>query len=315
MVSIASLGFLNSAALAQTTPKEETQPVRIQFAAKVGEQDFSCTLSYALGKGSKSDRSKSFQVADFRFYVSEVALLDRSGKAVPVQLEQDETWQYQNVALLDFENKTDACSNGTPETRNQIIGTVPKGEYRGIQFTLGLPPKLNHEDASIAPSPLNLTGLWWNWQGGYKFLRVDLQASQPQDKPTEHGGAHGKHKHDASSKHSEKHSAGFPIHLGSTGCQDLNSKNRNAASPCQSPNRSIVRLPNFDLQQSQIIVDLASLLDQTDVTQNQAKTPPGCMSSPNDRDCAGIFETLGIPFDGQSPRSQRFFKVVERRDR
>ncbi|NJR31975.1 MAG: hypothetical protein HC778_02740, partial [Chamaesiphon sp. CSU_1_12] len=28
--------------------------------------------------------------------------------------------------------------------------------------------------ATLAASPLNLTSLWWNWQGGYKFLRLDL---------------------------------------------------------------------------------------------------------------------------------------------
>jgi len=66
------------------------------------------------------------------------------GKSIPVNLTQDGKWQYQNVALLDFENKSGGCANGTVETRNQIVGTIPKGNYQGLQFTLGVPFNLNH---------------------------------------------------------------------------------------------------------------------------------------------------------------------------
>ena len=151
--------------------QSNTQEVAIDFEAWVGRDKFECDRSYDRVGESET----TITPTDFRFYVSDVALIDADGNAVPVELEQDGRWQYQNVALLDFENGTGACDNGTAETNSTIVGTVPEGEYESLQFTLGVPKDLNHEDAAIAPSPLNLTSMWWNWQGGYKFLRVELE--------------------------------------------------------------------------------------------------------------------------------------------
>lgn len=147
--------------------------VVVRFAAQVGDQPFACSRSY---DGIGATRSR-VTPSDFRFYVSDVALIDSSGKAVPLALDQDERWQYRNVAWLDFEDRTGSCLTGTQETRNVVTGAVPAGSYRGLRFTLGIPFELNHADATIASSPLNLTSLFWNWQAGYKFLRIDLATS------------------------------------------------------------------------------------------------------------------------------------------
>lgn len=154
--------------------QSDLESVEINFEAFVGEDEFACGTSYE----SIGTADSTITPTDFRFYVSNVTLIDEQGNAVPLELEQDGKWQYQNVALLDFENGSDSCDNGTIETRTQVIGTVPEAEYTSLQFTLGVPPELNHDDAAIAPSPLNLTSMWWNWQGGYKFLRLDLEMEQ-----------------------------------------------------------------------------------------------------------------------------------------
>ncbi len=272
----------------------EPQPVTIiRFAAKVGNQPFSCRTTYSLGKPATS------QVAsDFRFYVSEVALIDTQGKAVPVKLEQDGKWQYQNVALLDFEDKTGACVNGTAETRDRIVGTVPKGNYTGLKFTLGVPFGLNHEDSVLAPSPLNLTGLWWNWQLGYKFVRIDLlRPPMAQSKGNQAHQAHG----DAGK------SSGFPIHLGSTGCQAATSSDK--PTSCENPNRATVVFTRFDPSKNLVVADLAQLVTTSNLNQNQLKTAPGCMSEPNDRGCMGIMTSLGLSFMGKPAITQTFFRV------
>ena len=148
-----------------------TREVAINFDGWVGEDEFVCGESYDNVGTSET----TITPTDFRLYVSNVALIDEDGNVVPVELEQDGKWQYQNTALLDFEDGTGPCDNGTSETNNTVVGTVPEGDYQSLQFTLGIPKKLNHDDAAIAPSPLNLTSMWWNWQGGYKFLRLDLE--------------------------------------------------------------------------------------------------------------------------------------------
>lgn len=271
----------------------ETQPVTIRFAANVGNQAFSCRTISSLGKPATS------QVAsDFRFYVSEIALLDAQGKAVPVALEQDGKWQYQNLALLDFENKTGACVNGTTETRDRVVGTVPKGNYTGLKFTLGVPFGLNHEDAALAPSPLNLTGLWWNWQAGYKFVRIDLQRPSI-------AASTGKQKHEGHD--AEESAIGFPIHLGSTGCQAA--AGRDKPTHCQYPNRATVILTRFDPAQNRVVADLARLVATSNLKQNQPKTAPGCMAGPSDQDCMGIMTRLGLSFMGKPAAPQTFFRV------
>ncbi|MBW4554307.1 MAG: metallo-mystery pair system four-Cys motif protein [Aphanocapsa sp. GSE-SYN-MK-11-07L] len=265
---------------------ESTQAVTIRFAAKVGDQPFACGSNYPLGKQATPQT-----LSDFRFYVSDLALIDAAGKTIPVTLAQDGKWQYQTVALLDFEDKTGACANGTTEIRDRVTGSVPKGNYRGLKFTLGIPFALNHSDAALARSPLNLTGLWWNWQLGYKFARIDLQSPAMQTMASQHQG----------------HGAGFPIHLGSTGCQSETSSEQ--PKSCNHPNRATVVLTGFNLNQNLVVADLERLVAATDLTQNQAKTAPGCMSEPEDQDCLGIMAKLGLPFMNQPASSQTFFRV------
>ncbi len=273
-----------------------TQPIILKFAAKVGSQPFACGTTYSLGKPATAVTPN-----DFRFYVSEVALLNAQGKATPVTLEQDGKWQYKSVALLDFENKTGACANGTIEMRDRIVGTFPKGRYTGLKFTLGVPFELNHNDATLAPSPLNLTGLWWNWQLGYKFARLDLQ------KPPMHSSNSSSPKpHKAESGHAEA-SSGFPIHLGSTGCAAEPPAQKPTA--CQNPNKAVVTFPRFNANQNVVVADLAQLVAKADLSQNQPKTAPGCMSEPEDKDCLGIMTNLGLSFIGKPAVKQTFFSV------
>lgn len=278
----------------------DTQPVTLRFQAKVGDQPFRCDQNYGLG-------TPVSQVTplDFRFYVSEVALIDATGNTVPLTLEQDGQWQYENIALLDFEDKSGGCANGTVEINDRVIGTAPAGDYTGLQFTVGVPFELNHADATLAPSPLNLTSLWWNWQSGYKFARIDLslqnQMGMLPDQAVKHEGSH-------DSPHGEEQSSqAFFIHLGSTGCESA--ERDQSPSSCSNPNRSTVTLTEFDPSQNVVVADLAALVANTDLSSNQPNTAPGCMSAPDDRDCAGIMNALGLPFNGTAAPQQTFFRV------
>lgn len=283
--------------LKQTAQAQETQEVTIRFQAQVGDRAFSCTEKYS----NLGSINTEISATDFRFYISGVNLIDQEGRAVPLTLQQDGRWQYQNVALLDFEDKSGGCTNGTVETRDRIVGTIPKGNYKGIQFTLGIPFNLNHEDVTLAPSPLNLSSLWWNWRGGYKFVRIDLknQGSAPTARPN-----HGNHN---STPNANPISANFPIHLGSTGCvADINTQK---PSNCDSSNTVNLSFNNFDPQQNVIVADLATLVAGTNLAVNQPETPLGCMSAPNDSDCTSIMANFGLPFAGKPSPEQKFFRI------
>ncbi|NEO32550.1 MAG: metallo-mystery pair system four-Cys motif protein [Symploca sp. SIO3C6] len=295
----------------------DTQEVSIQFQAMVGDKAFTCGSSYSNLGIAKS----SVTPTDFRFYVSNIGLIDASGMVVPLQLEQDGKWQYQNVALLDFEDKSGSCANGTSETRTQVTGSVPAGDYKGITFMLGVPFNLNHNDATLAPSPLNLTSMWWNWQGGYKFVRIDLenQKMAANDGTQQHGDSHSQYdSHHKGQRHNDQghdhqghtqHGAiqGFLIHLGSTGCQ----MEGNSQQPkfCNHPNTSTFIFSEFNLAENVIVADLAALVSESNLERNEPDTPLGCMSALNDSDCTTIMNNFGIPYQGQPSSEQTFFRI------
>ena len=250
-------------------------PVTLQFRGVVGDAPFACGTVYQ----NIGTTGAELVPSDFRFYVHDVRLVAGDGKEVPLTLDQDGIWQYSTVALLDFENKAPPCAaEGTTLTNDRIRGRVAPGTYTGVRFRLGVPFALNHGNVATAPAPLSLSAMFWSWQAGYKFLRVDSAFDT------------------------------LRIHLGSTGCQLGPGQ---VTTSCSRPNVPEIRLDNFDPATNVIVVDLAALLADSDITSNQPDTAPGCESNPGDADCAPIFANLGLNFPEGSPNptSQTFFRV------
>ena len=276
----------------------ETRSVAIKFEARVGDERFACGMSY---DGIGTSRSK-ITPTDFRFYVSDVQLIDATGQAVPIALDQDGVWQYKSVALMDFEDGTGPCRNGNAGLHNRLTGIVPKGDYRAIRFTLGVPAELNHGDPTVAPSPLNLTSMFWNWRAGYKFVKVDMATrGQPQRAASENDPPL------PSGKKPRGMSGGYPVHLGSTGC--VADTATTPAKSCAEPNRVDVTLSGFDPDRNTIVADLASLLRNNDVDVNLAKSGSGCMSTPANANCWPIFAAFGLPADDRPATTQQFFST------
>jgi len=258
-LALSALGF--AACSDDATGPELPLTVSLQFAAEVNGQPFACGTSYAAVGSSRT----TITPVDFRFYVHNVRLVTAAGVEVPVELEQDGQWQLENLALLDFENRTGPCANGTPATRTVVRGEVPAGSYTGVRFTLGVPRSLNHIDQTTARPPLDIAALFWSWNAGYKFVRAD-------------------HVSDA-------RPMGWFVHLGSTGCTPGGSPQTIPAS-CAQENRVEVAFNGFNPSSSVIVADLGRLLANSDVTQNTGAS--GCMSGPTDPECPAVLSRFGI---------------------
>jgi len=266
LMSIAPLAF-----------SADQQSVSIHFQAMVGERKFACGQSY-VGIGTTHSK---ITPRDFRFYVHNLRLTDASGKEVPVELDQDGKWQLDDLALLDFEDASAGCVNGTPEMNDHVSGKVPAGRYSGLRFTLGVPFNKNHTELTSQPSPLNLTAMNWVWNAGRKFARIEFTSSgMPR---------------------------GWVIHLGSTGCTPNQTKTT-VPTQCSEPNRPEIEIAGFDAGQDVVIADLATLLKDSNVDTNQPNTPAGCMSAPNDGDCGPLFANFGLPFAGRQADVQTFMR-------
>lgn len=292
MRNIALIASVVAVAACASLPygNSSSQDVSIRFAAEVNGQPFECGKTYNQVGITRS----AITPTDFRMYVSEVHLLTAQGQAVPVQLKQDQTWQFENIALLDFENGSGPCRNGTPATHTTIDGTAPEGHYVGIRFTLGVPFNRNHGDPTVSPAPLNTTAMFWTWQGGYKFLKFDTQSSGMQANNTSAGASHG-----------GGAASGFSVHLGSTVC--ASPSRTQAPSACQNPNRVEVTFADFDPKRNTLVADIGKVLTAANVDVNAPNTSPGCMSFPKDADCPPVMGALGLAYDGQPAKGPQQF--------
>jgi uncharacterized repeat protein (TIGR04052 family) len=268
-----------------------TQAVDIHFAAEINGKPFVCGQSYSNVGITRSTITPS----DFRLYVSEIKLLRKDGSSVPLELVQDGVWQYQNVVLLDFENGEGPCRNGTSGINTRVRATMPPGRYSGIELTVGVPFKLNHQDPTVAAAPLNSTAMFWNWQGGYKFIKFDTASTgirEPQPAGSNAAGAVTR----------------YAVHLGSTAC--ASASRTQAPDACQNANRMAVRLDGFDPSKNQVVIDMGAALARANVDVNAQGTSPGCMSFPKDADCPPVMGALGLAYDGvPAPGAQQLIRL------
>ena len=237
--------------------------VAIRFAPVFGTRSLACADDDSVPK-----------LTDLRFYVSDIKLITVAGEPVDLQLEPDGLWQQDDLALLDFENGAGACENGTTATNVDLRGRAKAADYRGLQFTIGVPFERNHADPLQAEAPLGDASMHWHWRAGYKFFRAGVR--MPDD--------------------------GFWIHLGSTGCQGTV---RNITA-CHAPNRVFVRLDGFVPGEDVVEIDLGALVTSADLEDN-VKT--NCSSSPAETSCDGPFRAFGLELaSGVADKQQRVFR-------
>jgi uncharacterized repeat protein (TIGR04052 family) len=241
----------------------ELVPLALTARAHVDGAPVDCDTSYTLGTAETQAR-----IADARLFLSGLQVRAPGGEWRDLGLEQDGPWQHEGVVLLDFEDGTGACADsGTTERNDAILALAPEGAWEALRFQVGLPFALNHLDNATAPAPLNTPGMFWAWQGGYKFIRVDFATGEGR----------------------------WNVHLGSTGCVS-DGPTIPPEGPCGRPNQPTIEVPlsadgGFD-------IDLAALVADADLATNAPDTPPGCMSNPMESgDCTPVFEALGLDFE------------------
>lgn len=269
--------------------------VTLEFAAYAGATPVKCgTAVGGLGSGTVEA-----QIKDFRFYVSGVQMLKADGSKVPLTLGANDDWNLtagsNAVTLIDLEDGTGSCA-GTAATNAFVKGTVPAGDYVGVELTMGVPFALNHSDYATAPRPMDIQGMAWSWQSGRKFAKIEVTD------PTGAGGTWTANT--------------FNVHLGSTGCTGNPASGETVS--CKAPNRMAFHFHAFDAATQKIAVDLRALLAGNDITRNAAGAL-GCMSGGTDPECQKVFEALAIDWqaDGRGTglpidegHDQTLFKVV-----
>ena len=258
------------------TTDQRSESFSIQFAAEANNVAMNCA-TVLTGMGSANSNAT---LRDLRFYVHDVQLIDGQDNSYPLTLESKD-WQGQGVALLDFVERGENCAGDTKQTHTAITGTadIPaSASVQGLAFTLGVPSALNHADRLAAAAPLDRASLHWNWQNGYKHMRIDVAPDGGVSRPSDAGFS----------------STAWNFHLGSTDC--AGNPQLGESVSCGRPNRVRVELDDFDPALQVIVLDYEALVAARDLGQDEAGAP-GCMSGASDPECASLFNALGMDVD------------------
>jgi uncharacterized repeat protein (TIGR04052 family) len=276
-VALASVSIM-SGAVPSAVAKD--RPVSISFAVTADGKEVGCG-AFLTNLGAGGLESK---LHDARFYVYGVKLIDAKGVRAPLTLAQN-NWQLADVALLDFKDARGGnapCSETNPPKNISVTGTAPAGTYVGLEFSVGVPVEgvsdgktimLNHSSTETSAPPLDIGVMAWNWQGGRKFLLVEVD---PPSYVT---------KSDASKTRT------WMVHLGSSGCKGNPATGEIVA--CARENRFTVSFDRFDPKTQRVELDLTRLFAKIDLTIDKGGAV-GCMTAPDDPECPSIFEALGL---------------------
>ena len=231
---------------------EPRTPLEIHFEARFDGAPIDCT--------SAPDGAA---LTDLRFYVHDLVLVE-GDRRHDVMLTADSTWQDEHVALLDLEDGTGACQNGSASMNTKVRGraiALADGDAVTLEFRIGVPSSVNHANPVTAPPPRNYSIMHWHWRTGYKFMRAGVA-----------------YRGDAAW-----------LHLGSARCRGTVTDIRG----CDAPNRPIVRLADFNPKDDVVVIDLARVFGPTGLGDGEVWS---CESGPEERHCRIVFAELGIDF-------------------
>lgn len=232
----------------------ESRPVEVGFDVRFDGEPVACRPS-----------ASGWALTDLRFFVHDIVLLTEQGQSAPLKLADDDVWQDSSVALLDFEDGTGSCINGTTAMNTGVRGEVALPENAaivGLSFRVGVPAPVNHGNPMTADAPLAYTIMHWHWRSGYKFMRAGVKS--PDDFAW--------------------------LHLGSSRCAGTIGN----IQGCASSNRPLVTVDGMQLSGDRVVIDIARLLGP--VLQGDGN-PWSCESGPDEAHCRVVFSELGIDFD------------------
>lgn len=115
------------------------------------------------------ENENRIRIENFMSYISSISLLKPDGSTILLK----------DYYLADFSNSI------------SFDFTVPKGDYSGISFLLGVPAAVNTDtDPAQYPNshPLSVPGsqgMFWNWNTGYIFTKLDGRADTTGTEGTE----------------------------------------------------------------------------------------------------------------------------------
>ncbi|MFT6270486.1 MAG: putative repeat protein (TIGR04052 family) [Alphaproteobacteria bacterium] len=252
------------------SPNQTSSQLQLTFTPYYQNEALSCDLTFHHGLAKWQLQTLGFFVSSFTINTDDV-----EGARAAVNL-LPSNWQTQDTALIWF---TPNCDNNTLSTQANHTLTMQfdSANAKPIQtlsFELSVPFASNHKNPLTQPFPLNNPNMFWSWQAGHKFMRMDA---------TQVNG-----------------NANWAFHLGSVGCVSKSSL-RAPMAECSHPNRIKVRLDMSKQLRKAIEIaeqnkygpiaikfDIDALLDNIDI----AGSKPCMFALDQQQSCALLMQNL-----------------------
>ena len=256
----------------------------LTFSPKYQNRTLKC-LSPFIHQG------KAWQYSQLQLFVSDVEVKINTGQWLVWQLSKNK-YQSDNVALLGEYCQGNAIKQQQIKGNWQLLfeQSIDPSTISQLRFTLGVPFSLNHQNPLLQSSPLNIPNMFWVWQTGHKFFRLDMEEVNDLEQKDN-----------------------WQFHLGSTGCK-APSPLRSPKTPCINGNQVKITL---DINESikgegfeSINIDLTSLFSELIITKQNS-----CQSEPENDSCLPLFKTMGLLQSGVHQKQQQLlFKFNESKE-
>jgi len=243
------------------------------------EKELGCKTPFNAG-----EENKIWFIEQFQFFISDIHFGSEKLGWQKVNLAAN-PYQANDTVLLgtNCRKHSQEATSGNGDNWSIEFESTAKAivnENNRIRFTLGVPFAVNHLNPISQKSPLNLPSMFWVWQTGHKFMRLELATNNHQ----------------------------WLFHLGSTGCQSA-SVMRAPELACRYPNTMTVELPITQHSDDNLVLglDLAALLSNVELTSSSS-----CQSEHDNVNCQQLFNNLSITANNKGAITESsIFKLVK----
>jgi uncharacterized repeat protein (TIGR04052 family) len=219
-------------------------------------------------------KEKMWQYSQLQFFISNVEVKNHHGQWQNIPLSENK-YQSDNVALLGEYCQATTINHATIE---KAANQIDQGHWQllfeqplalsnisQLRFTLGVPFSLNHQNPLLQKSPLNVPNMFWVWQTGHKFFRLDMEEVNNLDQKDN-----------------------WLFHLGSTGCK-APSALRAPKQRCDKGNQVSITLDIAGKEFEKVSLDLAQLFSGLMITEENS-----CQSGSYNDSCLPLFKNIGL---------------------
>lgn len=235
--------------------QKKTKLHTIQFTVTKNLQSFTCDTRF-------NHNNQNWQLSQLQFFIHDIKFKTASGSWVNAKLHPTISHS-KAVALIG------GLCDGKQIWQLSVNAPLNRNEIFGLQFSLGVPESLNHLNPLRQPSPLNQPDMFWSWQMGHKFLRLEMNTNQQANQ---------------SKMNTSEH---WLLHVGATGCSS-SSPVRSPQTSCKNPNVSTIQLPDYSASKK-VFINMMSLIQGLNLNSKTS-----CQSSPNTPSCRTLLPRLGI---------------------